>query len=82
MLEAVIAVVVAVVLWNLRTAFYGKSQVFKEQVDINVKKSETELQDDYAELADLVKEKKTQQNGKWFGMKDIENLMHSDATKK
>ncbi len=83
MLESVIAVVLAIVFWNLREAFYGKSKVFKETIDITVKTSEVELQDDFSDLIDLINEKKTDQNGKWFSMKDVDKLMtHSDPKTK
>lgn len=79
MIEIIIAIVLAVILWNLRSAFYSKSAVFKEQIDISVKTSEVELQDNYKELVELVADKKTEQNGKWFSMRDVERSMASDT---
>lgn len=75
MLEIVGGIAVAVMLWSVRKAFFAKTEVFQAQVDLSVKKSEVELQDDYAEIVQLVQDKKTEQNGQWFTMSDIDKLM-------
>lgn len=79
MIELIIAIVVAVVLWNLREAFYSLSSTFKKGIGIKSRAKEVELQDDYQELIDLVNEKKEAQDGKWHDMKDIDKLMTSST---
>jgi len=81
MIEFTIAIVIAIILWNLRTAFYNKADVFKEQVEISVATNKVNLQDDYDELIKLIQEKKQAQGGKWHYMKDIDKLMHNDESK-
>jgi len=81
MIEFTIAIVIAIILWNLRTAFYNKADVFKEQVEISVTTNKVDLQDEYDELIKLIEEKKQSQGGKWHTMKDIDKLMHNDESK-
>ena len=82
LITTIAGIALAVILWNLRTAFYAKSEVFKENINISVKSREVELQDDYNELVTLIQEKKTSQNGKWFSMKDVDSLMTSSTEDK
>ena len=75
MLEFVIGIVILAVLWKLRKAFYGQSEVFTEQIDIKVKDQQVELQDDYSQLVTRITEKKASQGGKWYSLKDLNDLM-------
>jgi hypothetical protein len=65
-----IAIILLVVAWNLRKAFFNQSAVWKEQVDITTKESSVDLQDDYKTLHD-----KAKHGDKWFKMSDIDELM-------
>jgi len=79
MIETTIAIVLALVLWNLRKAFYSQSDVFKESIDLSVKDREADLQEDYKELNDKVVKIKQANGGKWFSLSDIESQMSSDT---
>jgi hypothetical protein len=70
-----IAIILLVVAWNLRKAFFNQSAVWKEQVDITTKESSVDLQDDYKTLHDKVVTTKAKHGDKWFKMSDIDELM-------
>ena len=74
-LGAVLGLIILVVAWNLRRAFFNQSDVWKEKVDLSAKESKVELQDDYKELLDKVAEKKSKHDNKWYKMSDIDELM-------
>lgn len=74
-LGAVLGLIILVVAWNLRRAFFNQSDVWKEKVDLATKESKVELQDDYKELLDKVAEKKSKHDNKWYKMSDIDELM-------
>lgn len=71
----VAALALAVVLWNLRRAFFSQSDSWKEKVEISAKDSTVDLQEDYKELHTRVTEVKAKHDGKWFKMSDIDDLM-------
>jgi len=75
MLEVIIGLTVAFILWNLRGAFYNQSEVWKEKVDLTTKDSRVDLQEDYKALHDRVLETRKANGDKWFTMKDIEESM-------
>ena len=75
MLELIIALVIAVVLWNLRTAFYNQSEIWKDKVSLSTSDSKLDLQDDIVDLHKRIVDKKATQDGKWYGIKDIDELM-------
>ena len=70
-----IAIIILVVAWNLRRAFFNQSAVWKEQVDLATKESAVDLQEDYKALHEKVATRRTQNGDKWFKMSDIEDLM-------
>lgn len=80
MLSMTIAIAIAVVLWTLREAFYAKANQFKNAVDLSVKDSEVNTQDDFKELIDKINEKKSENNGKWYSMKDVDHAMATTST--
>lgn len=71
----VLAIALAVVLWNLRHAFFAQSGVWKEKVELVAKDSSVDLQEDYKDLHDRINTTKTSHDGKWFKMSDIDELM-------
>jgi len=75
MIEIIIGLVVAVVLWNLRGGFYSQSEVWKEKVDIKSADFKADLQEDYNDLVAKIKTIKETNGDKWYDMKDIEELM-------
>jgi len=74
-LYIVVAIALAVVLWNLRRAFFAQSDIWKEKVEIVAKDSSVDLQEDYQELHKRVADVKAKHDGKWFKMSDIDDLM-------
>lgn len=70
-----IALIILVVAWNLRRAFFNQSAVWKEQVDIATRESSVDLQADYKALHEKVQTTRTANGDKWFKMSDIEELM-------
>ena len=71
----VLAVALAIVLWNIRRAFFAQSALWKEKVEIVAKDSSVDLQEDYQELHKRVTDVKAKHDGKWFKMSDIDELM-------
>lgn len=74
-LYIVVAIALAVALWNLRKAFFSQSDIWKEKVEIVAKDSSVDLQEDYQELHKRVTDVKAKHDGKWFKMSDIDDLM-------
>lgn len=75
MLEIIIAIAVAIVLWTLRKAFYSQASLWSDKVDIIVGESRVDQQTEIKELHDRVVETKAKNGDKWFLVKDIEDLM-------
>ena len=75
MLELVIGLVVAVVIWNLREAFYQKSAVWKGTVEMSAKEDRLDMQDDIKDLHDRISEKRKENGDKWFKIADLDDLM-------
>lgn len=75
MLETVIAITVAVILWTLRKAFNSQASLWSDKVDIMVGESRVDQQEDIKELHDRVVETKAKNGDRWFSVKDIEDLM-------
>ena len=70
-----VAIIILVVAWNLRRAFFNQSAVWKEQVDLATKESAVDLQEDYKQLHEKVATTRAKNGDKWFKMSDIEELM-------
>jgi len=77
MLEFAIGIVLLIVVWNIRGAWYAQTDIFKSKVDLATKDQAVDLQDDISELLARVNEKKANQDGKWFALKDIDEAMKS-----
>lgn len=71
----VLALTLAIVLWNLRTAFFSQSESWKDKVELSAKDNSVDLQEDYKALHDRVAEVKAKHGDKWFKMSDIDDLM-------
>ena len=70
-----VAIILLVVAWNLRKAFFNQSAVWKEQVDLATKESAVDLQADYKSLHEKVENTRKANGDKWYTMSDIESLM-------
>ena len=75
MIEIAIGLIVLVIVWNIRKAFYNQSEVWQEKVELVTKDSSADLQSDYKELHDKVLDIKKTNGDKWFNMDDIDKVM-------
>jgi hypothetical protein len=75
MINIVIGIAVAIVLWGLRRAWYAQRDIFTEKVDLAIKDQQVDLQEDYLTLQRRITDTKAKQGDKWFTMKDIDELM-------
>jgi len=75
MIEIIIALTVAVVLWSVRKAFFTQADVFQEKVELSVKDSAIDLQEDYKAVVDKASSMKAKHGDRWFTMGDIDEVM-------
>jgi len=75
MIAIAIGIILLVVAWTIRQAFYQQADVWKEKVELVAKESSADLQEDYKDLHDKVVDIKAKHNNKWYKMSDIEEVM-------
>ena len=75
MIAIAIGIILLIVAWTIRQAFYEQADVWKEKVELSTKESSADLQEDYKELHDKVVDIKAKHDNKWYKMKDIDELM-------
>ena len=75
MIEIAVGLIVLVIVWNVRKAFYNQSEVWQEKVELTTKESSADLQTDYKELHDKVTDIRSKNGDKWFKMSDIDDIM-------
>lgn len=75
MIEIAIGLIVLVIVWNVRKAFYNQSEVWQEKVELVTKEASADLQTDYKELHDKVVDIRKKNDDKWFKMADIDDVM-------
>jgi len=75
MITIAVGIILLIVAWTVRTAFYNQADVWKEKIELSSKESSAELQEDYKELHDKVVDIKSKHDNKWFKMSDIDELM-------
>lgn len=74
-LGTLVAIVLAIILWNLRKAFFSQSAVWRDKVELNAKESASDLQEDYKGVIDRISAVRKANGDKWYGMSDIDDLM-------
>lgn len=72
MLETVIGLAVAIVLWKLRKAFYSTLEDFETSMHISKTEKELETQEEIRDMIQLVEESKKANGGKWYSVKDLD----------
>ena len=77
MIELTAGIAIAIMLWSFRKSFYAQADSFNEKVELVVKDSKVDLQEDYEELLKRIAETKAKQNGKWHTMTDVDSAMKS-----
>jgi len=75
MIAIAVGVILLVVAWTIRQAFYNQADVWKEKVEIIAKEASADLQEDYKGLHDKIASIKAKHDNKWFAMSDIDELM-------
>ena len=78
MIEIIIGLAIAVILWKLRKAFYSTLDDFETSMQLAKTERELEVQDEIKDMINLVEEAKKANGGKWFSIKDLD---HSKKTK-
>ena len=72
MIELVIGLAIAVILWRMRKLFYSNLEDFEASLKVAQTEKQLEQQEEIKEMLDLVNEYKTK-NGKWYTVKDLDN---------
>lgn len=72
MLETVIGLAVAIVLWKLRKAFYSTLEDFETSMHLSKTEKELETQEEIRDMIKLVEESKNANGGKWYSVKDLD----------
>lgn len=72
MIELVIGLAVAIVLWKLRKAFYSTLDDFETSMHLSKTEKELETQEEIRDMIKLVEESKNANGGKWYSVKDLD----------
>lgn len=72
MLETVIGLAVAIVLWKLRKAFYSTLEDFETSMHLSKTERELETQEEIRDMIKLVEDSKNANGGKWYSVKDLD----------
>jgi tRNA C32,U32 (ribose-2'-O)-methylase TrmJ len=72
MLETVIGLAVAIVLWKLRKAFYSTLEDFETSMHLSKTEKELETQEEIRDMIKLVEDSKNANGGKWYSVKDLD----------
>ena len=72
MLETVIGLAVAIVLWKLRKPFYSTLEDFETSMHLSKTEKELEAQEEIRDMIKLVEDSKNANGGKWYSVKDLD----------
>lgn len=72
MIEVVVGLAVAIVLWKLRKAFYSTLEDFETSMHLSKTEKELETQEEIRDMIKLVEDSKEANGGKWYSVKDLD----------